>query len=416
MEKVIELLHQRMREHRQSDRPLCAFVYDLEHLRRHAARRIDSLPPSCRLFYAVKANSSRPILEALAGIVHGFEVASLGEIEKVRAVDPDIPIIFGGPGKTREEIEGAMRHNVSLIHVESEHELHKVAHIAAARGIQMPVLLRVNLRGPLPQATLAMAGRPTQFGIDEARLPDVIRIARQYESVRIEGFQLHSISNNLDHGQHLHLIGTYLDRLTGWIEQFGLTVTCLNVGGGIGVNYADLGRQFRWNDFAARLGPLLAAKCPPGVTVVFECGRYLTASCGYYAAEVIDLKENHGKKYAVIRGGTHHFRLPASWQHSHPFRIIPREEWAYPYPRTEWTDAAISVVGQLCTPKDVLAQDVSVPRVRVGDIVLFLYAGAYGWAISHHDFLSHPHPEHLYIGEDGQAFAYGGASRAERLG
>lgn len=172
----------------------------------------------------------------------------------------------------------------------------------------------------------------------------------------------------------------------------------LNAGGGIGVNYEDLERQFDWETFVGRLGPVLEEGLAHGEEVLFECGRYLTAACGYYAAEVLDLKRNHGKSYAVVRGGTHHFRLPVSWQHSHPFEIVPVDRWDYPFARKELGDDEITVVGQLCTPKDVLARDAHVPRVRIGDVILFRHAGAYGWAISHHDFLSHPHPEQIYLG------------------
>jgi Diaminopimelate decarboxylase len=132
---------------------------------------------------------------------------------------------------------------------------------------------------------------------------------------------------------------------------------------------------------------------------VLECGRFISADCGCYVAEVIDLKHNHGKHFAIVRGGTHHFRLPVSWQHNHPFFVAPNDAWPYPFARPELTDARLTICGELCTPKDVFAQEVTVPRVRVGDRIVFMLAGAYGWHISHHDFLSHPHPERVFFGE-----------------
>ena len=106
-----------------------------------------------------------------------------------------------------------------------------------------------------------------------------------------------------------------------------------------------------------------------------------------------------------VRGGTHHFRLPSSWSHDHPFRIIPRDRWPHPWPRPEVTDREITLAGELCTPKDVLAREVTVQRVRVGDLVCFQMAGAYGWDISHHDFLCHAHPERLFLSEGERAAA-----------
>jgi len=394
MNRVVEYIQQVKTE---SSKPFCAFLYDLDHLQKHVDDRVEKLPASCQLFYAIKANSEPAILQALVGKVHGFEVASLGEILKVRAVSADIPILFGGPGKTDEEIEGAIEHNVSLIHVESLDELQRINYIANRRGVVVPILLRVNLRGPFPNATLAMAGRPTQFGIDEEIMPEAIRLAKSLDGIKLEGFHFHSLSNNLDASKHVELVSYYLHVVQNWIREFDLQISYLNAGGGIGVNYADLDQQFDWERFVCGLAALLENQAPSGIRVLFECGRYLTASCGFYAAEVLDIKQNHGKKYVIVKGGTHHFRLPSSWQHSHPFTVIETEKWEYPFNRREYENCEITVVGQLCTPKDVLAKDVHVSRVRKGDILCFQYAGAYGWAISHHDFLSHPHPEHIYL-------------------
>ncbi len=379
------------------EEPLCAYIYDMAQLRSHVTSLVATLPTQCRLYYAIKANSEASILRAVAPAVHGFEVASLGEIQRVRAVDGGIPILFGGPGKTDEEISGAIRSHVQLLHVESIHELQRLEYIARRMGVVVPILLRVNLRRGLPAATLQMAGTPTQFGIDEIEIPHASALAQASRCVDLRGFHFHSISNHLDAEGHARLVGSYLTRAKAWAEEYGLKIEFLNAGGGIGVNYADLDKQFDWPAFTARLNRLLEDECPPTWTVLFECGRYLTASCGYYATEVLDIKRNHGRDYVIVRGGTHQFRLPASWQHSHPFTVVPVETWGYPFPRPELCRGEITVAGQLCTPKDILARDIVVDRVRIGDVILFTYAGAYGWAISHHDFLSHPHPEHIYL-------------------
>lgn len=394
MRKVAERIVQDKEKDR---RPYSAYLYDLRHLREHVRARMDGLPPQCQFFYAVKANSEQPILRALASITDGFEAASLGEIIKVRAVAPKAPIIFGGPGKTERDIEEGMEHGVRLFHVESELELQRIAYIAQRRGSVASILLRVNLTGPLPAATLTMAGPRTQFGIDERQIPAVLETARRLPNIKLEGFHMHSVSNNLDAGRHLELLGYYCERVQGWIDTFGLELSYLNAGGGIGVNYACLNEQFDWASFISGLAELCEGKLPKGLKLLFECGRYVTASCGYYAAEVLDIKRNHGKNYAILRGGTHHFRLPSSWGHSHPFEIVPIEGWSYPFSRPELIDSDITAAGELCTPKDVLAKEARVARLRVGDIIVFQYAGAYGWAISHHDFLSHPHPLHIYL-------------------
>ncbi|MFI0468873.1 type III PLP-dependent enzyme [Saccharopolyspora sp. 5N102] len=379
--------------------PVCLFAYDLDQLTEHVRIVVESLPPRCRMFYAMKANSAARLLRALAPLVAGFEVASGGELGKARAIGSEIPVIFGGPAKTPVEIEQALVHDVTRLHAESVLELHRISEAATRLGLTADVLLRVNLAGPFPNATLAMAGRPTQFGISEEDLPDAIATARALPGVRMVGFHLHSLSNNLSAPAHLELLQYYRRTVSGWEREFGMRCEVLNVGGGIGVNYADLDGQFDWPHFAREL-PAVVAGFPDHLREIdFECGRYLVAESGRYAVEVLDVKRNHGVDYVLVRGGTHHFRLPVSWQHSHPFTVLPVEQWSSSAPRPELRDARVTVVGELCTPKDVLARDVPVPRVRVGDVLAFSHAGAYGWEISHHDFLSHPHPEHVFYGD-----------------
>ena len=116
---------------------------------------------------------------------------------------------------------------------------------------------------------------------------------------------------------------------------------------------------------------------------------------------MIDLKRNHGRWFAVLRGGTHHFRLPAAWGYSHPFTVLPVDEWPHPYARPEVSNVAVDAIGELCTPRDVLTRDQHVDRLRVGDVLVFARTGAYGWDISHHDFLRHPYPEVKVLGPVG---------------
>ncbi|MNF99842.1 L-glutamyl-[BtrI acyl-carrier protein] decarboxylase [compost metagenome] len=124
-------------------------------------------------------------------------------------------------------------------------------------------------------------------------------------------------------------------------------------------------------------------------------GRYLTAFCGYYLMEVMDLKRNHGEQFAICRGGTHQFRLPAAQGHSHPFLCLPGRG-NRPDSQT-LRNMPVSVTGQLCTPKDIIARNAPVERIAVGDLLVFPLAGAYAWNISHQNFLCHPAPRFHYL-------------------
>lgn len=378
--------------------PWCGYVYDLEALRQRARRLTTSLPPNCELFYAVKANSERAVLETLEPLVAGFEVASGGELAWVRKHCAKAPIVFGGPGKTDPELEAALTAGVERIHVESPGELERLACLARQRGSTQPILLRVNLPlAELPETPLAMGGRATPFGIDAALLPDCVAWLRHHPELRVEGFHFHLMSGHLDAATHLGLLEACLRSARAWRERYALAVDHVNLGGGMGVNYRDPARPFDWAAFASGLGRTIERAHMGSWRIRFEPGRYVAAACGVYAMEVLDIKRTFGRTFVVGRGGTHHFRTPYAQGHSHPFRVLPVEGWSRPYPRLEAEREPITVVGQLCTPKDVLATDVPVERVRIGDLLLFPYAGAYAWHISHHDFLRHPHPEHIFL-------------------
>lgn len=378
--------------------PLCAYVYDLEGLRRHALRVCASLPPGCELFYAIKANSDLPVLQTLAPLVDGFEVSSGGELAWVREHFSDMPVIFSGPGKLDSELDGAIAGRVDCLHVESLFELQRLAARLERCNQTQDVLLRINLAlDNLAETSLMMGGRPTPFGIPSLDLPQCLAWLRDHPEIRLRGFHFHLLSHQLDYQAHLQLLAACLDQVRHWCTQHRLSIDHVNVGGGIGVNYRNPKHQFDWAAFSSALPALMQRSGMAGVRLRFELGRYITAACGYYAMQVIDVKRSYGKTFVIGRGGSHHFRTPYAQGHSHPFHVIPIDDWPYAFARPGVTNEAVSVVGQLCTPKDLLAFDAPVAQVRCHDLVVFPYAGAYAWHISHHDFLRHPHPQQWYL-------------------
>ena len=381
------------------DGPVCAYVYDLDGLRAHAAAAVAALPEGCELFYALKANSERPVIEALVGTVAGFEVGSAGEIELVRALDPDAPIVFGGPGKTDAALAAAARQRVAAVHVESLHELRRAEHVAAALGVTLPVALRVNLAGPLPVSTLAMAGQPTQFGMAEGDVPDALDLARHGSHLEFVGFHFHCLSNHHDAPAHARLVAP----LPG-------------TGGPVGRRRRSAARcrqrrrrhrrRLRRARPALRLDRLLRRPrrgarrrsgpgARPGPVRVRPVPRRAVGRLRLRGA-----RREDQPRPLLRRGAGRHTPLPAAGLvgPQPPVHRVPVEEWRYPFPRPGVRRAPVTVAGELCSPKDVLARDVVVDELRAGDLLWFHHAGAYGWSISHHDFLNHPHPRRLFRG------------------
>jgi diaminopimelate decarboxylase len=369
-----------------------AYVYDLTALDEHAAAIRAALPRAVQFYYAVKANPDAAVLRTLARHADGFEVSSGGELAHTAAAAPGRPLAFGGPGKTPAELAAALAAGTSVFHVESPHELAQLDEAARAGGRRADVLLRVNLPGQQKQAALVMGGKPSPFGMDIELLR---RCTPLPASLRLRGLHAH-LASGVDAGGLLAAAGRLVAFGREWCAEHGVTNPEFNLGGGMAVDYARPDATFDW----AGYGRGLAGLACPGETLRIEPGRAVTAYCGWYLTRVLDVKHSHGEAFAVVAGGTHHLRTPAAKGHDQPFAVIGVEDWAPSWPRPGVRDEAVTIAGQLCTPRDVLARRVLASRrraLRAGDLVAFGLAGAYAWNISHHGFLMHPPPAFHYL-------------------
>ncbi|TXS45226.1 type III PLP-dependent enzyme [Streptomyces sp. uw30] len=380
---------------------LPSYVYDLGALRVHAATVRDALPERVELYYAAKANPEPEILTAIGPYVDGYEVSSGGELAHVAKAVPGRPLAFGGPGKTPDEVTAALEEGVERFHVESEYELRMLAELArrVAPRRRVAVLPRVNLPvadGSLAGSSLTMGGRPTPFGMDPARAEPVIRQLADgsYPQLELRGVHAH-LASGLEAADQLAVA----ESVVSWATGLGVPLGEVNVGGGMHVDYGDPERRFDWAAYGNGLARLTERH--PELTLRIEPGRALTAYCGWYATEVLDVKRSHGEEFAVVRGGTHHLRTPATKGHDQPCSVLPVDAWAHPWPRPAAESERITLAGQLCTPKDVLARRVPAAGLRAGDRVAFALAGAYAWNISHHEFLMHPRPGFHFLDSAG---------------
>jgi diaminopimelate decarboxylase len=395
---VVEAVH---RLATAGDAPVSAYLYCPEVAARRAELLRAALPPWAEVFYAVKANSFPPVLRALASAVDGFDVASHWEGElataSVAALGRRVRLVASGPGKSVPTLAGLIRLDVELINVESELELHRVARFADAAGRRLRVALRVNPPAVALTDALRFGGTPTPFGIAHEDVPAALAVAARLPALQVVGFHFHEICNNLDAEGHAAYVRWCLEWSARMAAAHGVDLQVVDVGGGFGV--AREGRAtFDLELFARRL---LGLDPPEGTRVAFEPGRWLVDDCGFYAAEVTDLKRTHGSWFAVLRGGINHFLRPASYGALHNFTVIPLEPWPHACPRREVRDAPVTVVGELCTPADVLARDVTVDRIRPGDVVVFPSAGSYGWEMALQEFLGHPPARRLTVGSAG---------------
>ncbi|GIH04074.1 staphyloferrin B biosynthesis decarboxylase SbnH [Rhizocola hellebori] len=347
------------------------YTYDLAILRERAARLRSALPAET-ILYAVKANGHPAVVATMAQACHGLDVASLGELSL--ALDAGAQrIVCSGPAKSAEFLDAAIAAGAT-INVESLTELHRLPRRAT-------ITLRVNRIHPSYGGSHAMTGGPSQFGLTPQDLPRALELAAGHD---LAGFHLHAMSNCLSAQTYSEFIADAV----GWALSSGVPLRQINLGGGLGVSYTS----------AEELDPAqLAIPRVDGVELIFEPGRWLAAHAGTYSAEVVDLKLSHGTWFAVIRGGMHQFRTPIAYGVNFPITVSQRDFWPHPWPRPGVRDVEVHVAGELCTPNDVLAHGLRVSELRVGDVLNFAKAGAYGWDISPHQYLRHPSPDFVIL-------------------
>ena len=377
--------------------PVSTYLYCPDIATQRAKELRAALPEWAELFYAVKANSFLPVLEALAGEVDGFEVASAREAElaaSATATARRARLITSGPGKSETNLARLIELGAELINVESTLELHRVARHAELVGKQLQVALRVNpAAAAVTKISFRFGGVTSPFGIAEGDVPAALAVAAELPAIKVLGFHFHVVCNNLDAAAHVDYVEWCLAWSARTAKACGIDLRVVDVGGGLGIS-ADGQAPLDVDRLAAGLR---AVKPPTGTRVVFEPGRWLVNDCGYYAAEVTDLKRVHGTWFAVLRGGINHFLRPVSDNAPHNFTVVPVERWLYDYSRPEVSNSPVTVVGELCSPADVLARDIVVDRIRPGDVAVFPRVGSYGWELALQEFLGHPRADRVVV-------------------
>lgn len=364
------------------------YAYDRRLLTQRVAELRAVLPAGLKLHYAVKANPMPALVAHMAGLVDGLDVASAGELAVAldAGADPH-EISFAGPGKTDAELVQAVAAGI-LVNVESWRELPVLAQASQALGLPARVAVRVNPDFELKSSGMKMGGGPKPFGVDAEQVPALLaEIGRC--GLAFEGFHLFAGSQNLkaealvDAQQKSYALALQLAAAAPSAVKF------LNLGGGFGIPYFPGEQRLDLGPIAANLAAIAddAARQLPGAELVIELGRYLVGEAGVYVCTVLDRKISRGQTYLVTDGGLHH-HLSASGN----FGQVIRKNYpvAIGNRLDQDTQETVSVVGPLCTPLDLLAERMKLPRAEAGDLVVVFQSGAYGASASPQGFLSHP--------------------------
>lgn len=365
------------------------YAYDRNLITGRVAELRAALPKEIRLHYAIKANPMPAVVQHLAGLVDGFDVASGGELKVV--LDTPMPpekISFAGPGKSESELRQAAAAGV-IVNLESEREMEALAQAGAALGLRPKAAIRVNPDFELKSSGMKMGGGPKQFGVDAERVPAMLARMKQLP-LEFYGFHIFSGSQNLRAEAIMEAQRNTFDLACRLAKDAPGPVRLLNLGGGFGIPYFP-GEQAL--DLKA-VGEHLAGMMPdarrdfPEAEFVIELGRYFVGEAGVYVSRVIDRKVSRGQLFLVVDGGLHH-HLAASGNFGQVIRknypVLVGNRAIPP----EGVESA-SVVGPLCTPLDVLADKMALGHAEVGDLIVVLQSGAYGLTASPAAFLGHP--------------------------
>jgi diaminopimelate decarboxylase len=361
------------------------FVYSADLIRRRVVELRAAMPEQLRLHYAIKANSYAPILELMASLVDGFDIASEGELAMALAAGqrPEL-ISFAGPGKRDGELRAAIRAGVTL-NLESEAEARRALAIGEAEGVTPRLAIRVNPDFELRGSGMKMGGGAKPFGHDAERVP---ALAREVIAAGAEwrGLHIFTGSQALDAEAIAETQANVLELAAELTGAIGAPLPHHNMGGGFGIPYFSGDRPLDIAAVGRALGERFAALPAElaGTEFAIELGRYLVGEAGVYLTRIVDRKVSHGTTYLVTDGGLHH-QLAASGnfgtvvRRNYPLAIASRFA-AEP-------EEEANVVGCLCTPLDRLADQAMLPRAEVGDLVAVFCAGAYGASASPAAFL-----------------------------
>ena len=367
------------------------FVYDHARIATQVARFRVAFP-GVALHYAIKANPYAPLLDAMANMIDGFDVASAGEIERVAG--RALPVSFAGPGKRDLELEAAIRGGVT-INLESDAEAERALAVAERLGITPKLAIRVNPPFGLKGAGMKMGGHASPFGVDHDRVPALVgRIIAAGADWR--GLHVYAGSQSLSSAALIESHSATLALAADITDQAGVALPALNFGGGFGIPYFAKDESLDLEAVGAALTKTLVER--PEIlrdtAFAIELGRWLVGEAGVYLTRIVDRKVSRGRTFLITDGGLHHM-LAASGnfgqllRRNYPVAIANRFA-------AELTEEQ-TIVGCLCTPLDLLADEALLPRAEVGDLVAIFCAGAYGLSASPVGFLSQPMAREMLV-------------------
>lgn len=375
-----------------------------------AAGRLRSGFPQVGFLYSIKCNPHPQVVRTLFSQGFGADAASLGEVRLSRRLGAGPgEIFYSAPGKTDADLSGAM--GACTLIADSLGELERINALAAGQDRPLKVGVRIN-----PDFSFTgEGGSPSKFGVDEDQLYPFLREDR-CPNLSITGIHVHLKSQELNPAA----LSAYYGRMAALAQRvsgaLGHSLDYVNMGSGIGIQYAETDIPLDVAALGEATERELAAfrRANPGTRILIEVGRYAVGNYGCYVTRVVDKKRSHGRTYLILKNTLNGFLRPSLARlvckyagdttpaGTEPLFTGPD---AFQFRTLKGADAPrerVSLVGNLCTAADVIAEDVELPRLEVGDVVYLTNAGSYAAVLSPMQFSSQDRPQELFLTSDGQ--------------
>ena len=346
------------------------YIYSKATFERHLAAYQNACGSHPHLVcYAVKANSNIAVLNVLANMGAGFDIVSIGELERVLAAGGDpAKVVFSGVGKQDHEIARALQVGIHCFNVESEAELDSIQRIAAELEMQAPISIRVNPDVDAKTHPYISTGlKENKFGIDINLAPAVYQRAAQMPNIKITGVDCHIGSQLTELSPFLDAMDRVL-QLIDQLSALGISLEHLDIGGGLGVTY-DQEQPPQPGEYVSAILEKLGQR---DLALLFEPGRSIAANAGILVTEVILTKENQGSHFAIVDAAMNDLLRPAlysAWQAIEP--VTPRAGETQRY----------DIVGPICETGDFIGKDREL-CITNGDRLAVRSSGAYGFAMA----------------------------------
>jgi diaminopimelate decarboxylase len=364
------------------------FVYDNNIVGAQIARFKGAMPDGVALHYSVTANPYEPLLEFLGRYIDGFRIVSGGELKRLQSAKlAGIPMNFAGPGKLDWELEAAVKAGAT-ISVESDGEAARTIRAGENVGSRPKISVRVTPPFAIEEGRVSIGSRPSPFGVDADRVPMLVHGLIE-AGVDWRGLHMFGGTQCLDAEALAEVHRVTVAHAGEIADAIGVPLPELNLGSGFDIACRPGDEPLDIDHVAAALNRTLCDAQPLLATtrITIELGRWLVGESGVYLTRVVDRTESCGHTFLTTDGGGQHL-IGATGSLGE--RGLINFPLAVAHRFGDSAEEQVTVTGCLCTPFDVLGDEVGLPRAEVGDLIAVFCAGAYGLSASPQAWESRP--------------------------